>query len=67
MLYYLLVVNIVTFVLYGIDKLKSKRGWWRLPEKILFMFAVIGGSIGTLCGMRLYHHKTKHNYLFIRV
>ncbi len=60
LIYYLLGINGVTFALYVIDKLKSKKGWWRIPEKTLLLFAVIGGSMGALCGMRLFHHKTKH-------
>lgn len=48
LIYYLLGINAVTFALYGIDKLKSKKGWWRVPEKTLLMLAVIGGSMG-LC------------------
>ncbi len=60
LIYYLLGINGVTFALYVIDKLKSKKGWWRIPEKTLLLFAVIGGSMGALCGMRLFHHETKH-------
>ena len=48
LIYYLLGINGVTFALYGIDKLKSQKGWWRIPEKTLLLFAVIGGSVGAL-------------------
>lgn len=44
----------------GMDKLKAKRREWRIPEKTLFTIALIGGSIGTFAGMRLFRHKTKH-------
>lgn len=43
---YLLVVNIASFFLYGIDKYKAKKGKWRISEATLLMMAVIGGSIG---------------------
>ena len=59
-LYYLLVVNIATFFLYGIDKYKARKGRWRISEATLLMMAVIGGSIGAWSGMRLWHHKTMH-------
>ena len=56
----LIVVNIVTFVVYGIDKWKAMKGRWRISEFTLLLLAVIGGSIGALLGMRVWHHKTKH-------
>ena len=57
---YLLAVNIATFLLYGIDKYKAKKGRWRISEATLLLMAVIGGSIGAWAGMRLWHHKTMH-------
>ena len=57
---YLLAVNIATFLLYGIDKYKAKKGRWRISEATLLLIAVIGGSIGAWTGMRLWHHKTMH-------
>ena len=59
-LYYLLAVNIATFLLYGVDKYKAKKNKWRISEATLLMMAVIGGSIGAWAGMRLWHHKTMH-------
>jgi len=59
-IYYLLAINVVTFIVYGIDKLKAKKGWWRIPEATLLTLAVIGGSIGAWCGMMVWRHKTKH-------
>ena len=56
----LIVINIVTFVVYGIDKWKAMKGRWRISEFTLLLLAVIGGSIGALLGMRVWHHKTKH-------
>ena len=85
LLYYLIVINAVTFFVYGIDKAASKRGksqtrlsfsgrkqarpkgkrkakhgYWRISEATLLMQAVIGGSIGALLGMKVWHHKTLH-------
>lgn len=57
--YYLLVVNILAFVLFGIDKQKARRNMWRIPEKTLLLSAVIGGSIGAVFGMQFFHHKTR--------
>lgn len=60
LIYYLMVINIVTFLVYGIDKIKAKQGSWRISEATLLIFAVIGGSIGALLGMKVWHHKTMH-------
>ena len=60
LLYYLMVINIVTFLVYGIDTIKAKQGSWRISEATLLIFAVIGGSIGALLGMQVWHHKTMH-------
>ena len=49
----------------GIDKAKAIKGAWRIPEKTLFLFSIIGGSIGTWAGMYIFHHKTKHWYFVI--
>ena len=57
-LYYLLFINIITFMMYGIDKLKAKKGKWRISEATLLMMAIVGGSIGAWAGMRIWHHKT---------
>ena len=60
LLYYLIVINIVTFLVYGIDKWKAKQGSWRISEATLLILAVIGGSIGALLGMKVWRHKTMH-------
>ena len=59
-LYYLAAINVVTFIVYGIDKLKAKKGKWRIPEASLLLLAIIGGSIGAWCGVKVWHHKTMH-------
>ena len=58
--YILIVINVLTFVIYGIDKFKAKQGSWRISEATLLLLAVIGGSIGALLGMKVWHHKTMH-------
>ena len=60
LLYYLIVINVVTFLVYGIDKRKAKKGSWRISEATLLILAAIGGSIGALLGMKIWHHKTMH-------
>ncbi|MBR5036940.1 MAG: DUF1294 domain-containing protein [Prevotella sp.] len=60
MLLYLVVINVVAFVVYGVDKYKAKHGRWRIPEATLLGLAAIGGSIGAWLGMRVWHHKTMH-------
>ena len=59
-MYYLLAINALSFILFGLDKYKAKKGKWRISEATLLMMAVIGGSIGAWTGMRLWHHKTMH-------
>ena len=59
-LYYIVIINILTFIVYGIDKLKAKKGKWRIPESTLLLLAIIGGSIGAWFGMKVWHHKTMH-------
>ena len=59
-LYYLLAANVVTFILYGMDKYKAKKAKWRIPEVTLLLLAVVGGSVGAWMGMKVWHHKTMH-------
>ena len=65
--YYCFAINITTLVLFGVDKLKAKKHWWRIPEATLLLFSLLGGSIGALCGMYLFRHKTQHKKFFIGV
>lgn len=67
MTYYLCAVNVLAFILYGIDKEKAKRGKWRIPEATLIGAAVIGGSAGAWLGMKTFHHKTKHRKFAVGV
>ena len=59
-LLYIVLINILTFFIYGIDKLKAKKSKWRVPENTLIGMAIIGGSIGAWFGMKIWHHKTLH-------
>jgi len=59
-LLYLIIINAAGFLLMLADKLKAKRGAWRIPEKTLLGVAAAGGSIGSLVGMYTFRHKTKH-------
>ena len=57
---YFILINVVTFFLFGIDKWKAKKGRWRISEATLLIFAIIGGSVGAWLGMKTWHHKTMH-------
>lgn len=61
-LLYLLVVNVITFLIMGYDKHEAKKGNWRISEKTLFTLVVLGGSIGGIIGMFTFRHKTKKWY-----
>ena len=62
LLVWLAVINLLTFIVYGADQRRARKGKWRVPEKTLFLLPLLGGSIGALLGMRVFHHKTKHWY-----
>ena len=57
---YLVIINVVTFFMYGIDKVKAKKSKWRIRETALLGLAALGGSIGAWSGMKVWHHKTLH-------
>ena len=59
---YLLGVNLMAFLLMGIDKRRAKKDLWRVKEKTLFLPVLLGGGVGGILGMRTFHHKTKHWY-----
>ena len=59
-LIYIVVINVLTFIVYGIDKWKAKRSKWRISEATLLILAIICGSIGAWLGMKVWHHKTMH-------
>ncbi|MEK4537746.1 DUF1294 domain-containing protein [Peribacillus sp. FSL K6-1552] len=57
---FMFIINIVGFVIMGVDKKKARNGKYRISEKTLWFWAVIGGGTGTFLGMKHFHHKTKH-------
>nr|WP_313128548.1 DUF1294 domain-containing protein [Anaerocolumna sp.] len=62
---YLIILNVVGFFSMGVDKKRAKNNEWRIKEKTLFFIAIIGGSAGSLLGMKVYRHKTKHTAFVI--
>ena len=68
-IFYLLIVcaamSLLAFVFYGADKLKAKKGAWRVPEKVLLGLSFFGGAPGGILGMLLFRHKTKHWYFWL--
>lgn len=57
---YLLIVNVIGFILMFVDKKRAQNNQWRIKEATLFLTAAIGGSIGSMLGMKVFRHKTKH-------
>jgi uncharacterized membrane protein YsdA (DUF1294 family) len=66
-LIYLVIVNVMVFIMYGMDKRKAKRKKWRIPESSLILSAFLGGAFGAFLGMQLFHHKTKHAKFLVLV
>lgn len=65
--FYVLVINIIGFLAFGIDKLKARHHRWRISEFTLMLLAVLGGGIGCFLGMRLFHHKTRHTLFTVGI
>ena len=61
---YIGIISLLTFLMYGADKKKSRKHKWRIPEKILLGMCIVGGFLGGLLGMQVFHHKTKHWYFY---
>lgn len=59
---YLAVLNIAAFTAMGVDKWKAAHHAWRIPEAVLFLLVILGGSFGGFIAMHLFRHKTKHWY-----
>ena len=62
---WLALINLASFAAMGMDKRRAKRDAWRIRERTLFLLALLGGSVGAIIGMRLFHHKTRHWYFVI--
>ena len=60
LLAYLLVINLIAFAMYGLDKQRAIKDKWRIPEKTLLLVALFGGGVGAFAGMQTFRHKTKH-------
>ena len=58
-------MSLIAFCTYFCDKVKAKRGAWRIPEKVLLALGFFGGAIGAIIGMKLFRHKTKHGYFWV--
>lgn len=67
MIYYLLTINIITFIIYGIDKYKSIKHKYRISESTLIILAILGGALGALSGIIIFHHKTKKKKFIITI
>ena len=66
-LVYFAVINLAGFVSMAVDKSKARRNKWRIPEATLFLFAIFGGSLGCLLGMRIFRHKTQKPKFYIGI
>lgn len=55
-------ISLVTLIIYGADKLKAINGAWRIPERVLLGFSLLGGALGGSLAMLLFRHKTRHWY-----
>lgn len=65
MIYAIAAISALTFILYFIDKRRARRGEWRIPERVLLGFSLLGGGIGGSLAMMLIRHKTKHRYFAV--
>ena len=61
------VMSLAAFAAFGLDKYKAKAGKWRIPERTLFLLALLGGGIGAFLGMKVFHHKTMHKQFVIGI
>lgn len=62
---YFALINIAALIVMGADKLRACRHRWRIPERVLFLMAFLGGSVGSVLGMLLFRHKTQHTKFVI--
>lgn len=58
---YLILINVISFLCFLIDKRRAKKGHYRISESFLFTISLMGGGLGSLLGMKVFHHKTKKN------
>ena len=62
---YILIINVITFLIMWFDKHEAKIGDWRVPERTLFLLVLLGGGIGGIAGMYVFRHKTRKWYFKI--
>ena len=67
LLVYIVVINMITFFLYGFDKWQARRGKWRISERTLLGVSAIGGSLGALVAMSLFRHKIRKPKFYLGV
>lgn len=65
LLIFYVVMSVIAFFAYGLDKRKAKKGAWRTPEAVLLGLGFFGGAVGALLGMHTFRHKTKHFYFWV--
>lgn len=65
--YYLIIINLITFIIFGIDKYKAIKDQWRIKESTLLGLSFIGGALGGMLGMYVFRHKTKKFYFFLGI
>jgi uncharacterized membrane protein YsdA (DUF1294 family) len=61
---YLILLSLVTFFIYGTDKLSAKKRWYRVPEKVLISLSIFGGAYGGIIGMKVFRHKTRGEHWY---
>ena len=66
-LIYLLIINLIAFITFGVDKYKAIHNKWRISEATLITLSAIGGGFGALLGMKLFHHKTKKPKFYVGI
>lgn len=64
---YYLIMNILAFVIYGVDKKRAVKRQWRIPEAVLLSLAFFGGALGAFVAMRFFRHKTRHGLFCLGV
>ena len=67
MVFYIIIINLIAFSAFAIDKYKARRSKWRISENTLLLLATIGGSIGAYTAMKTFRHKTSHKKFTILI
>lgn len=67
LMYYLIIVNIVAWIMYALDKWKARSGARRIRERSLLIIALAGGSVGALAAMLMFRHKTRKPKFYLSI